>query len=131
MRGDETAAVAQDTVVPDEARSPAKCSFAARSRVVGVSIDLDTVDDFSHLDRQDIRLAVAEADETAFAILIAPGSPATGVRLDQDGRGPVSGWMVKVTSAQTLMKCPAASRCGTCGAIAFQTRSAAKIIESQ
>src|SRR5215217_6772766 len=29
------------------------------------------------------------------------------------------------------MKWPAASRCGTAGAIAFQTRSAAKIIESQ
>ena len=83
-RGDEATRVAQDAVVTDQPRSAAELPLSPWRRVEAIAIDLDAIDRLGDLDRQNIRLPIAEADETALAILVESRATAPAVQIDQD-----------------------------------------------
>src|SRR5438132_4104067 len=90
-RGEEHPLLAQDPIVAHQAKPAAELPSARVHRVQRVLVDYDSVLLLADLGRDDVCLAVADADEARFAVFVDAGTPTARLRLDQDGQLPCVG----------------------------------------
>src|SRR2546430_11344720 len=84
----EHAFIAQDPIVTDQAETATELPSTCIDRVERVLIDHDPVFLLADLSRDDVGLAVADADEARLPVLVSSDAPTAGLGLDQDHQLP-------------------------------------------
>src|SRR5262249_44264354 len=84
--GEIHALIAQDAVIAYQSETAAELTRAGVARMQRVLVDKNPVLLLADLDRDDVGLAVTDADQPGLTVLVEASAPATGLRLDQDGQ---------------------------------------------